>query len=171
MLSFTQINLHKASQATLLVGRGLEGKKQSIVLMTEPYTAHNKITGMPSGTRVVYARSQDPKGPPRAGIVSSIDVRLTAMDSWCSRDCAVALTRVGGRQTIVVSLYMDINLEVQPEWLVQLMIMINRKKFPVIMGIDSNAHSSMYGFNNNPRGNAFEAVSYTHLTLPTTPYV
>ena len=156
MLSFTQINLHKAAQASVLVGRGLEGQNQTIVLMTEPYTYDGRITGMPKGTKVVYDRKSNRTCAPRAGIVSSLDVHLTAMDSWCNRDCAVALTRVGGIQTVLVSLYLDINLEVQPTWLDNLMQMLDRKGYPVILGVDSNAHSSLYGPSNNARGNAFE---------------
>ena len=156
MLSFTQVNLHKAAQATSLLARGLEGKKQSIMLVTEPYTVRNGITGMPRGTKVVYSRASDQLGPPRAGIVSSIDVNLTAMDSWCGRDCAVALAKVGGVQTIIVSLYLDIKLEVQPAWLDKLMAMIDLKSYPVLIGVDSNAHSTLYGPDSNARGSAFE---------------
>ena len=154
MLTFTQINLHKAAQAMMLVGRGMEGSKQSITLMTEPYTFDNKVAGLPRGTRAVYARQGGVS--PRACIVSSMDVKLTAMDNWCRRDCAVALARIGGAQTIIVSLYLDITLEVQPDWLDNLMHMINGKNYPIIMGMDSNAHSTMFGPTNNARGAALE---------------
>ena len=140
----------------MLVGRGLEGGKQAIVMVTEPYTNRNRITGMPNGTKVIYDRKSNNGQPPRAGIIASLDVNLTAMDSWCNRDCAVGLTRIGGAQTVLVSLYLDITLEVQPNWLDALMTMLEQKGFPVIMGIDSNAHSSLYGPSNNARGTAFE---------------
>ena len=52
----------------MLVGKGLEGQGQSIVLMTEPYTYDNKITGMPKGTKTVQAKLKDKTKPPRAGI-------------------------------------------------------------------------------------------------------
>ena len=104
---------------------------------------------MPRGTKVVYARIQNQDGPPRAGIVSSLDVNLTAMDSWCNRDCAVALAKIGGVQTILISLYLDIKLDVQPAWLDRLMAMVDKKKYPVLLGVDSNAHSTFYGPDNN----------------------
>ena len=156
MLSFSQINLHKAAQATLLVGQGLGGSKQTVVLVTEPHTNYNKITGMPKGTKAVFARQKDNDPPPRAGIIASTDTSLTAMEGWCNRDCAVALARIKGNQTVLVSLYLDINLDVQPAWLDDLMEMIDAKKYPVIMGVDSNAHSGLYGVDSNARGNAFE---------------
>ena len=124
--------------------------------MTEPHTYGNKITSMPNNAKVVYARSGGNNAAPRAGIVSSRDINLTVMESWCNRDCAVALARIGGKQTVIVSLYLDITLEVQPQWLDNLMHMINDKNFLVTMGIDSNAHSVLYGPDSNPRGSTFE---------------
>ena len=140
----------------MLVGKGLEGQKQTVVLMTEPYTFKGRITNMPSGTKAIYDKGSSDGNPPRAGIVASLDLNITSMDRWCNRDCAVALTRVGGVRTVLISLYLDITLEVQPEWLDELMQMLDQKGYPMIMGVDSNAHSSLYGPDNNARGNAFE---------------
>ena len=156
MLSFTQINLHKATQATILLANGLAGCSQKVVMVTEPYTFNDKIAGLPKGMKVVYARAKTKGQAPRAGILSSEDVKLTAMESWCNKDCAVALAQIGGQQVVLVSLYMDINLAIQPQWLDELMNMIGRKGFPVIMGIDSNAHSTMFGPTNNARGGDLE---------------
>ena len=140
----------------MLAGREMEKRKQTIMLMTEPHTVCNKIAGMPKGTKLVYARSAGTGTKPRAAIMASIDTNLTAMDSWCNEDCAVALIRIRGTQTLVVSLYLDINKEVQPDWLDRLMGMADSKQLPIIMGIDSNAHSTLFGPDNNSRGNAFE---------------
>ena len=129
----------------MLAGRGLKGENQSIILMTKPYSYKSKITNMPKGSKAIYARSKNESFIPRAGIVASLDAKVTAMDSWCNRDCAVALARIGGKQTVLVSLYLDITLEVQPPWLEDLMDMIDSKNYPLIMGIDSNAHSTLYG--------------------------
>ena len=114
------------------------------------------------GTKSVYARSKTKGLAPRAGIISSMDVKLTAMDNWCNRDCAVALARIGGRQTMLVSLYLDIHLEVRPSWLEDLMNMAEQKGFPILMGIDSNAHSTMFGTSNNNRGNDLEDFILQH---------
>ena len=140
----------------MLVGGSLENKKQSIVLVTEPHTVNNSVTGMPRGTKVVAARLKGTDCRPRAAIVASLDVKLTAMESWCRRDCAVALAKIRGKHTVIVSLYLDINLDVQPGWLDDLMTMIEEKNFPVIIGVDSNAHSALYGPDTNRRGVAFE---------------
>ena len=146
----------------MLVGRGMEEKKQMIQLLTEPYVVENRIVGMPRGTKSIYARTTDRTLAPRAGIVVSKDVGLTAMDSWCNRDCAVALTRIAGKQTVVVSLYLDITMEVRQQWLDNLMDMITDKDYAVIIGVDSNAHSSLYGPTTNARGNLFEDFILEH---------
>ena len=67
----------------------------------------------------------------------------------------VALTRIGGKQTALVSLYLDIKQAIQPQWLNDLLQMITNKKFPIIMGINSNAHSTLYGPDNNAKGGHF----------------
>ena len=162
MLSFIQINLHKASQATLMLGGQFEGKNQMVALITEPYTYKNKITGMPKGVKIVSAKLKESEPGPRAGIASSVDLKITAMDNWCSRDCAVALTTIRGVRTVLVSLYLDINKEIQPAWLGKLMEMITDKGYPVILGVDSNAHSCLYGPENNARGDAFEDFVLQH---------
>ena len=139
-----------------MLGGELGGCKETIVLATEPYTYNNVIAGMPNGTKTVYARTGNNGRAPRAGIIASLDVKLTAMDSWCNGDCAVALMKIGGQNTVVVSLYLDIKSSVQPDWLDDLMAMIDKKGYPVIIGVDSNAHSSLFGPDNNARGNDFE---------------
>ena len=156
MLSFTQVNLHQAAQATSLAGQLLEENKQNIMLLTEPYTCANKVVGMPRGTSSVYASLKGPGPPPRAAIIASLGTKLTAMDNWCNRDCAVGLVKIRGKQTIIASIYLDINKEVQPPWLDGLMDMASTKGFPMILGIDSNAHSTMFGPDGNTRGNQFE---------------
>ena len=162
MLSFTQLNLHKAAQATMLVGRGMEGSRQSVLLLTEPHTVGNRIVGMPQGTKGIYMRPNAQAPAPRAGIIISSDVKATVMESWCNRDCAVALARVAGKQTVIVSLYMDITLDVRPAWLEKLMKMVSDKKYALILGVDSNAHSSLYGPNTNARGKLVEDFILEH---------
>lgn len=157
MLNFIQINLHKSSHANIMVGGEMEGKNQLVVLATEPHTTYNKITNMPKGTKSIFDRSLKPTDKaPRAGIIASNDLHITAMESWCKRDCAVALMKIGGKQTLIASVYLDINEPVRPTWLDDLMAMAETKHLPVLLGVDSNAHSVLYGPDNNPRGDGIE---------------
>ena len=163
MITFSQTNLHKSTQATLLAGQNMEGKDEVILLATEPHTVNNKITGLPRGTTIIYDRTANKdKAPPRACIVAARSLGVTAMESWCSRDCAVALVKIKGKQTVLVSLYMDIKRPVCDKRLADLMDMIDNKQYAVIIGVDSNAHSTLYGIDNNSRGNDMEDFILKH---------
>ena len=163
MLSFIQSNLHKSDLATTLLGQQLSGQSQVITLITEPHTTAGRITGMPRGTTVVSDRTIQPGQPgPRAGIVASRDTNIHSLDRWCSRDCAAAMAKLHGKQTVIASIYLDINKPAVPQWLEDLLLMASNKKYPIILGVDSNAHSSLYGPDNNARGDAFEDFIMQH---------
>ena len=163
MLSFMQINLHKADLATVLLGRQLENKSQIIALVTEPHTTAGKITGMPRGTTITADKTIKHGQPgPRAGIIASRDLGVNSLDTWCHRDCAAATVQLHGRQVLLASIYLDINKPVSPQWLEDLMTMATNKRLPVIIGVDTNAHSSLYGPDNNHRGDEFEDFVLRH---------
>ena len=157
MLNFIQLNLHKATQATVVLGQELKDKQQTLAFLMEPHTVANKITGLPKGTTIAYARNiPDNKPGPRTGIVASCDLKLNAMDAWCNRDCTVAMIKLHGRQVVVASVYLDITKSTIPDWLERLMDMIDNKKVPLILAIDTNAHSSLFGPDTNSRGEDLE---------------
>lgn len=162
MLSFTQLNLHKATQATLLLSRELEGKHQVIACLSEPHTTAGRVTGFQSGLDVIYHRGTKGQPAPRAAILASRDLKLTAMDNWCNRDCAVAIANIHGRRTLIASIYLDINLPVGPSWLENLLNMTKTRGLPVLLSVDSNAHSCLYGPDNNQRGDDLEDLILNH---------
>ena len=117
-MRFTQLNLHKASLATTLAGQAMVGKSEIVHLLTEPHTIRSKLHGVPRGTKAIYDKQIKHDEPaPRAAIVFSRDIRLTAMDGWCSRDCAVGLIKIAGKQTMVASVYLDILRPIRQVWL------------------------------------------------------
>ena len=85
MISFRQLNLHKAEQATALLGQELSGRTRTVGLLTEPHTVQAQVTGMPRGSRVIYDRKGKKTGAaPRAAIVHSADVNITALEAHLS---------------------------------------------------------------------------------------
>ena len=163
MLKFIQINLHKSQQATVLLGQDMEGQSQIISFVTEPHTIHNKITGMPKGTiTIAHTTNNQNNNGPRAGIVADRGLWINGLDKWCNRDCAVAMAHLHGRQVILASIYLDINEPVNPPWLEAIMAMADSKGLPVMLAVDSNAHSSLYGPDNNARGDTFEDFILEH---------
>ena len=109
MLSFTQTNLHKSAQATLLAGQALESTTAKVTLITEPHTINGKLYAFPRGTTSVFTPGSR-ASPPRAAIVATKDVGLTVLGKWCHRDCAVGLVKIAGKQTVIASIYMDLSL-------------------------------------------------------------
>ena len=163
MLNFLQVNLHKANIATTMAGQAMEGQHHRIMLITEPYTIQSKIPFMPRGCKVIFDKStQKSDPPPRAAIVASPDVSLQAMTSWCTRDCAVAMAKFEGQLVLLVSIYCDITRPVTDPHLVSLMNMADRKRLPLLIGMDSNAHSSFFGPDTNPRGEELEDLLLQH---------
>ena len=162
MLSFLQLNLHKATQASMLLGQELAGKSQTVCLITEPHTNYGKVTGMPGGTQVISATPEPHQPGPRAAIVASRDLQIQALSRWCTRDSAVATAKLHGKQVLIASIYLDINHPVVPDWLDDLMTMASSKNTPLLIGMDSNAHSSLFGPSNNNRGDELEDFILQH---------
>ena len=163
MLSFKQINLHKAEQATVLLGQALEGCTHTVSLITEPFTIAGNITGLPRGSKSIYDRSDTTKKVgPRAGIIFSKDINMTALEDHSNRDCAAALATIQGKRTLIVSVYLDINKQATPPWLINVVNLASTKQWPIIMGIDTNAHSCLYGPDTNNRGLDIEDFISSH---------
>ena len=99
---------------------------------------------------------------PRAAILATKDVAATALDNLCNRDCAAALVKLHGQQILIASIYLDIRKNVTPDWLLKITNTAASKGWPLILGIDTNAHSSLYGPDNNPRGDDLEDFILTH---------
>ena len=163
MVLFTQLNLHKAKQAGILAGQNMEGKDNFISLLTEPHLVYNKLHGFPRGTQIIYDNTIPKHKPgPRAAIVCSRELTMTALPQWSGRDCAAAILRLDKEYIIVASVYLDIRTSPRPAWLEALLDMAATKDYPLILGIDSNAHSTLYGPNNNARGDEIEDLIIQH---------
>ena len=157
MPHFQQLNLHKAEQATVLLAGGLAGKTNQVLLVTEPYSVAGKIVGMPSGRRTVQFHDTNAKPqPPRAGIISTADIQLRPLEAHCTRDCAVALARLHDTDTLIISAYLDIKMPVVQPWLPALLRLAAGRRWAVILAMDTNAHSPMFGVDSNQRGDELE---------------
>ena len=163
MIKFTQLNLHKSAQATLMAGQHLEGQHRTIALLTEPHTIQNNLHGFPRGTTTIYYKNKKQGAPPpRAALVFSKDLNIVALDQWCTRDCAAGLLTINKTRVVLVSAYLDILKSAKPPWLDQLLTMASTKDYGVILGADTNAHSHLYGPDTNKRGEDIEDLIIQH---------
>ena len=92
----------------------------------------------------------------RAAIFSHPNVNCVPVQKLCNEDCAVGLISTKDGNIIVASIYLDINLDVYPLWLDEVCRYAYSKKYGIIIGADSNAHSLLFGPDSNRRGDAFD---------------
>ena len=74
------------------------------------------------------------------------------------RDLAAGLITLEGKRTVILSVYLDITQEAVPERLKKAIDYCKQKRFSILIGMDSNAHSDVWGYSNSKRGN--ELVDY-----------
>jgi len=143
-----QVNLNKCYQAQIEIGLKLKRHKAFIGLIQEPYCYKNKRV-------IIQGRMNkiafDDK--PRAMIISSVNNNISKVSHLCTRDVAVGLTKMAGRNVLMVSAYMDILSPMITEDLKNIIEYADRRRFPLLIGMDANAHNKIWGSkSDNKRG-------------------
>ena len=152
-LNFFQVNQKKAFLAATELNKSLIGLSNYIVMGTEPYVKKDKLCASPPGATTISISNK-----PRAVIFASNNINILKLENLTGRDCAVGLLNMGKTKIILVSLYLDIKLPVQPGWLKGIFEYANKKNLPVIFGVDSNCHSTLFGRETNKRGEELEEL-------------
>jgi hypothetical protein len=159
LTQFKQINLQKSGLASGNLAKSMINwsKLPLFVLMQEPAVQKGgSISGLPKGTQVFAGKT------PRAAIAATRDLNAWAMDDFTTNDIAACLWLTGQEEVpeiIIMSIYFDINKEVISCDVTRLLDYAELKQLPVILGADSNAHSKLWGCEqNNARGNDFEEI-------------
>ena len=159
-MKFVQLNTHKAQLAAIELHNELE-LVQEVVLITEPYTYKNKMVGIPTGyTPYIQGTVEDAK--PRAAVLLPHGITAVKLEQFCNRDSIILIVDTLTGKLIVGSIYLDILQDVIPQWLEALMIYIEREGVKMILGVDTNAHSQLYGPDTNKRGELLEEFIFTH---------
>ena len=97
----------------------------------------------------------------RAIIYTKSNIDATQIPSFTNKD--VIAIQLEKQNTILCSAYFDINLPVWPKELNDLVIHCQSTGTRLIIGCDSNAHSTMWGCSaNNARGDALERAIIQH---------
>ena len=79
-------------------------------------------------------------------------LKVREVTHLCSRDLAAGVCVIGIKQTLIISVYMDINHNIRSEALINILEYRQSKHLGLIMAMDSNAHSTLWGHTTNPRG-------------------
>ena len=96
----------------------------------------------------------------RSCIIASKNLPITSVNNYTSGDCAVGMleTNLSACPKIcLISLYLDINLEIMSPNLKRLLRKLQLERIPYLILTDSNSHSSLWGSETtNTRGRKVE---------------
>ena len=155
VLKFIQINMNKAGLAAISLNERLKSIKGDFVcLISEPYNLKGKAASLPSNVQVVPENTEE--NASRAIIIASPNCEIVEVSNLCSKDSAVAHCKIDKVNILLCSIYMDIDLPVQQEFLNKITDYADSKNVEMILGIDTNSHSTMYGKDTNKRGKDME---------------
>lgn len=156
-VSCLQINLRASKAASV----ELNTRSEEIVFITEPYCAGRKIPMLLNrkDTQVLAA-----VGPhrPRAALRVRKDLHPWLVPEFTERDVCVVAIKIESRMIYVCSLYSDIELEVRNVTFLKLVDWCQKERIPLVVGMDSNAHSPLWGSDDrNSRGEELEEILLT----------
>ena len=138
-MRFLQLNMKKAFVAAVELSSRLEGKENFACLVTEPYRYKEKIASLPPGVKALCSKKNA-----RAAIFYKGEDEIMDIETLTNPDCAVGLLKHKEGSILVASVYLDINKEATPGWLAELCNYADGRNYPLILGMDSNAHSVLY---------------------------
>ena len=181
-LKFSQINLHKAIAATAVhdnyLSLGLNSNNIDftyagfVSLIQEPNFNHKsfKITGFSKKHKLFCGK---PNTKNRAGILVSKNINCWQINQFCSPDmCSVGMHLEDGTTLVISSVYMEYHQgpgapPPPPELLRELTTFCRTKGWSLLIGSDSNCHSTAFGSSNdNRRGvELMEWLSSTNLHI------
>ena len=155
-----QLNTHRAQLAHIEVLNLLNTKPDTLCLIQEPYAPQGKLVTKPVGMDVFPSGTN--KVAPRAAIFAPRSLRARELPHLGNRDCAAATVSVGGSTVLLASVYLDITLPVCQTWLVDLLQYALDHGYGLLLSVDSNSHSEMFGPDTNARGRDLEDVVFRY---------
>ena len=144
-----QLNMNRSNLAAVALNERLKTLKgKYICLLTEPFRYKDRLASMPQRCHVVP--DLNTVRDPRASIISNLE--LIEISALCTKDSAVAIIKHRGGKYLLVSLYMDINLEIRGEHVSNILSYAAKMNIPLLIGADTNSHTTLFGPDSNRRG-------------------
>ena len=156
-----QINLGRSSLALEVFNNKLKDR-ECIGFIMEPYVAFKRVASRPLGYIVFPEGIQEAN--PRAALFIPETIKCVGLPHLSNRDCQTALIYCLGKTVVVASIYLDgeEEEEVVPDWLHRIVVYAESKNFDVLMCLDSNAHSELFGSNTDRRGEHIEEFIFQY---------
>ena len=159
-----QVNLQHKIAAANSFCRDLTNLPTTIAFIQEPRVVGRRVSCIPSSHKAFVGSS---KVPPRATLVvpKALSQDCFLLREWSCRDLVAVrvINLVPGKSVILTSHYMDGTLaNPVSEGLRALVAHCSAERLPLILGCDSNSHSTAWGSKDcNSRGNELEAFCAT----------
>ena len=110
--------------------------------MTEPAVIRQRLSNLPKTYQVI---PQIREGSPRAAIYSSGHIKIHEISSLTQRDVVVGLLKCGGKQTALISAYMDIKIDAIPSHFLKVLEYCKAKGYSILIAADTNSHNTLWG--------------------------
>ena len=159
MTEIFQLNQKKSFMCAVELNKVVTKVKEYICLISEPFKVKCRIASRPDQSKVLVVKSLT---PPRAAIYYKCRHEIIMLDFLSNEDCVVGLLNNGDEKILLVSAYLDITKAAVPDWLAPICKYADDNNFPTLMGVDSNAHSVLFGEETNKRGEKFEEFILKH---------
>ena len=124
-----------------------------ICLCQEPYVLNSKASMQPRTSNNYIGGNGD---TPRTAIYTSKNIPAWFIESLSNRDITTIIIKINRRETMVCSIYLDSKQPVLQDWLTKAMEFANHRGYAILLALDSNCHSELYGLETNVRGEQIE---------------
>ena len=89
---------------------------------------------------------------PRTAIYTSNSIKFWYIEELSNCDITVIVVKLNKRETMIISSYLDHKEPVVQPWLTKAMEFAAHRGYAMLMGLDSNCHSKLFGLETNKRG-------------------
>ena len=127
----------------------LRKESHFICMVTEPSVIRHRLSGIPSHYNSIPTQREN---SPRAAIFTSSSIPIQEISNLSHRDLAVGLIKCNGKQTAIISAYMDIKAKPITEQLQAAIDYCKSRGYSMRLTSDTNSHSKYWGNETNTRG-------------------
>ena len=150
-----QVNAQHAKQAQHEINRWIDQQRKGsyIVMVQEPYLYKERVAMQPLNGSKYSSRNKA-----RTAIYTNKEMGGWYLEHLSHKDATVVVAKIKNRTTVIASVYLDYNENnpVIPGWLEDIVRYAESKGYGLLIGMDSNCHSTLYGNSTNSRGEALE---------------
>ena len=145
-LSITQMNLKKKRNAWGTLLTNIHGRRNPIILASEPYTNDKNQIPHVHKDLTPYYRKKGTSNPRAAILIhKTLDNKCCELTQFTTPDLVALKIKHDSKEIIMASSYMDGNTMIPPPNTNRLIDYADKHKLPLIIGSDTNAQHKLWG--------------------------